>query len=155
VSARAPRIRVAGVLTRGPRILLVEHERDGRRYHLLPGGGVEWGETCREALAREFAEELSLRIVPGRLLCINESIAPGGRRHILNLTFQVRRAAGTLKLHPDRRLKQAVWVGRGELRQLTFYPEIRKFLLRSWTKKFTLAPAWIETPWNSGRTARP
>lgn len=147
MSARLPRVRVAGVWTRGTRLLLVEHERDGRRYHLLPGGGLEWGETCREALAREFAEELSLRVTPGRLLAVNESIEPRGRRHILNLTFHIRRASGTLRLHPDRRLKRAVWVERADLARLTFYPEIRSVILRAWARKFTLPAAWVTTPW--------
>jgi 8-oxo-dGTP diphosphatase len=147
VSTRSPRVRVAGVLTRGSRLLLVEHERDGRRYHLLPGGGLEWGETCRQALVREFAEELSLRVVPGRLLALSESIEPRGRRHILNLTFHIRGASGALRLHPDRRLKRAVWVERADLPKLTFYPEIRRLLLRAWKKRFKLAPEWVETPW--------
>ncbi len=147
MKGRAPRVRVAGVLTRGRRLLLVQHERGGRRYHLLPGGGLEWGETCRQALAREFAEELSLRVAPGRLLCVNESIEPHGRRHILNLTFHIRRASGRLRLHPDRRLKSAAWVDRSELMRLTFYPEIRKILLRAWSKKFKLTADLKDTPW--------
>ena len=65
MNARCPRIRVAGVVTRRGRILLVEHERAGRRYHLLPGGGLEWGETCAAGLAREFLEEVSLRVRVG------------------------------------------------------------------------------------------
>ena len=51
MKARSPRIRVAGVLIRGDRILLVRHAREGRTYYLLPGGGLEWGETCAQGLA--------------------------------------------------------------------------------------------------------
>lgn len=147
MNGRAPRIRVAGVATRGDRILLVKHERDGRQYYLLPGGGLEWGETCAQGLAREFEEELSLKVAVGPLLFLNESIEPRGRRHILNLTFRVRLAGGTLRLHADRRLKAAEWVHRRDLMRLTFYPEIRKNLLQAWKKRFKLAPVFVTTPW--------
>jgi 8-oxo-dGTP diphosphatase len=147
VSAKLPRIRVAGVLVRGGKLLVVEHERDGRRYHLLPGGGLEWGETCAAGLAREFMEELSLQVSVGSLLVINESIAPGAKRHILNLTFAVRHSGGALKLNPDRRLKAAVWLTRAELRRAKFYPDIKKHLLRAWDIGFKVPAAMVTTPW--------
>ena len=39
-----PRIRVAGLVVNGGRVLLVRQEKAGRSYWLLPGGGVEEGE---------------------------------------------------------------------------------------------------------------
>jgi ADP-ribose pyrophosphatase YjhB (NUDIX family) len=142
-----PRVRVAGVLTRGDKILLVAHEREGRSYQLLPGGGLEWGETCAAALAREFLEEVSLRVRVGELLFINESIEPHGKRHIVNLTFRVRPAGGMLRVHPDRRLKAAAWVPRADLPKLAFYPEIRKDLLKAWKRNFKQPAQWLQTPW--------
>lgn len=147
MSAQQPRIRVAGVLTRGDRILLVEHERAGRRYHLLPGGGLEWGETCAAGLAREFMEEVSLKVKVGELLFINESIDPAGRRHIVNLTFRVRPAGGALRVHTDQRLKAAAWVPRAELPGMAFYPAILKDLLSVWKRGFKQPARWLQTPW--------
>jgi 8-oxo-dGTP diphosphatase len=144
---RLPRIRVAGVAVSGDRILLVRHRRDRREYFLLPGGGLEWGERCADGLAREFAEELSLRVSVGRLLCVNESLEPHGRRHILNLTFHVRIRGGRLKVHTDRRLQGACWVRRRDLAQLTFYPEIRRPLLAAWTNRFREGLTLVEAPW--------
>lgn len=46
-------------------VALIERQRDGRRYFVLPGGGVEAGESARQAAAREVAEELGLRIEVG------------------------------------------------------------------------------------------
>jgi 8-oxo-dGTP diphosphatase len=147
MSGKHPRIRLAGVVTQGDRILLVKHERADRQYYLLPGGGLEWGETCAQGLAREFEEELSVKIAVGPLLFLNESIEPQGRRHILNLTFRARITGGTLRLNADRRLKAAEWVRRRDLLRLPFYPEIRKKLLQAWEKRFKLAPTFIPTPW--------
>lgn len=44
-------------------VALIERRRDGRRYFLFPGGGVEPGETVETAAIREAAEELGLRVV--------------------------------------------------------------------------------------------
>lgn len=146
--ARLPRIRLAGVAVRGDQILLVQHQRAGREYYLLPGGGLEWGERCEAGLAREFQEELSLQVSVGQLLFISESLEPRGRRHILNLTYHVKIRGGTFRLHADRRLKDARWVTRRELSRLTFYPEIRKPLLLAWKNRFQDGIKTIDTPWN-------
>ena len=49
-----PRVRVAGILIEDDRILLIEHTKNDKKYWLVPGGGVDWGESAAEALAREF-----------------------------------------------------------------------------------------------------
>jgi ADP-ribose pyrophosphatase YjhB (NUDIX family) len=144
---KRPRIRLAGVVTRANEILLVEHQRAGNRYYLLPGGGLEWGETCQAGLAREFMEEVSLKVEVGPLLFISESIEPHGERHILNFTFHARIAGGTMKLNPDRRLKDVRWVSRDELMNLKFFPEIRQAILAAWDDGFKSNVEMVNTPW--------
>lgn len=48
------RLRAAAVAVRDGRVLVVLRERDGRRYAVLPGGGVEPGETPQQACLREL-----------------------------------------------------------------------------------------------------
>ena len=68
VSDRAIRIRVGVLICRDGEVLLVRHEKGGRSYWLVPGGGVDAGETMVAAGARELLEETGYTVEIGRLL---------------------------------------------------------------------------------------
>ncbi|GAB3834070.1 NUDIX domain-containing protein [Kribbella italica] len=53
-------IRAGIILLTDDGVAAIERVRSGRRYHTLPGGGVEPGETSAEAAVRESHEELGL-----------------------------------------------------------------------------------------------
>jgi 8-oxo-dGTP diphosphatase len=62
-----------------------------RTYCYLPGGHVEFGESARVALKREFHEEMGLEISPGPCLLVHENsfVQRGEMRHEINLVFHV------------------------------------------------------------------
>ena len=62
------RIRAVAVAVRDRRVLVVLRERDGRSYAVLPGGGVETGESPQAACIRELREETGLDGVVEELL---------------------------------------------------------------------------------------
>jgi 8-oxo-dGTP diphosphatase len=58
-----PRRQRAGVIIiRDGRILLLQRHKYGLYYYLVPGGGVEEGETVEEAAVREAREETGLEV---------------------------------------------------------------------------------------------
>src|SRR6478735_4541428 len=90
VGRQAIRHRIAGIYARGGNILLVKHRKAGREYYLLPGGGQETGESAIEALAREWKEELDLKVTVGKFLFCGESVpAETKRTQVFQMVFQI------------------------------------------------------------------
>jgi 8-oxo-dGTP diphosphatase len=56
------RQRVAVVLRAGDTVLLIHRWRGADEYFVVPGGGVEPGETIEEAARREMREEASVEL---------------------------------------------------------------------------------------------
>jgi ADP-ribose pyrophosphatase YjhB (NUDIX family) len=146
----SPRIRVAAVIPHGDGILVVRHRKDGEMYHLLPGGGVEIGETVAAALRREVLEETGIECEPVTPLFINDSIAPDGSRHVLQLTFLVRPTGGALgAASADPRVDAVEPVAFAQLADLDLRPPMAAELLRAAAAGYSgcaryLGPLWSE-----------
>ncbi len=64
-----PEVAVGAVCTHDDALLLVRRGRGPAAGEWsVPGGRVEWGETLREAVVRETAEETGLEVVVDRFL---------------------------------------------------------------------------------------
>ncbi len=118
------RIRIAGIYVENGRILLVKHQKQGKTYYLLPGGGQHSFETAREALSREWEEELGLTIEAGEYLFCGESIPPAdsGRKHVYQMVFRVEKISGELNFQPDGPLVGFDWVSLKDLKNITLFP---------------------------------
>ena len=65
-------IRVYGLLLREGQVLVADELISGNAMTKFPGGGLEFGESIKECLVREFDEELSIAIELGELFYIND-----------------------------------------------------------------------------------
>lgn len=76
-----------GVCVRDGRMLLCRAK--GGRTSYLPGGHIEFGETGRQALAREIREELGAKAIVGEFLGVVEnSFMQHGKPHAeINLVY--------------------------------------------------------------------
>jgi ADP-ribose pyrophosphatase YjhB (NUDIX family) len=130
-----PRIRVSALLRWGDGILLCRHDKRGRDVWLLPGGGVDSGETLMDALEREIAEEVGIAApaLEGPIAIV-DSIAPGRTlttKHVVHIIF-----AGELEGSLER-VSSTDDAVRGhrlfaldELPGIVLHPPIQRFLQR-------------------------
>jgi 8-oxo-dGTP diphosphatase len=72
-------IRYQGAIVRDHHILLIQHteHQTDRSYWVIPGGGIEPGETEEACVQREMQEETSLHVQVHSLL-LEELATPGG-----------------------------------------------------------------------------
>lgn len=129
-----PDVRVAIVILKENKILLVQHKKEGRKYWLLPGGRVDFGETLIEALQREMLEEGNIKIKVGDLLFISDAIAPDNARHIINIFFEGEIISGELKVGEEEVLQRIEFIPISSLDELTFYPIVKEEL-KKWLRE--------------------
>ena len=142
-----PRLRVAPVIVKDDAILLVRHIKGGKTYWLLPGGGVEYGESLAEALIREVKEEANLDILIGHLILVNDSIPPDRHRHVVNLYFTAEVTGGQLVMGSDDNLAELRYVPLDELTELEFYPDVRHELLQAIRAGYPDRAAYLGNLW--------
>ncbi len=116
-----PYLAVSAAIIRDGRVLIVRRARPpAYGVFTLPGGGVEAGETLREAVIREIEEETALTIEPLGLAGYREAIARDAdgkvERHFVILPFAARWVAGEVALNDE--LAEARWLVPSELEGL-------------------------------------
>ncbi len=112
------RVRVGGLLLRDDAVLLVQLHSPVRdkKVWMPPGGGLEFGESLKVCLVREFREETGLGIEVGAFRFYHELVEPP--YHAIELYFDVYEQEGTLALGKDPEQED----GQQLLKALKFVP---------------------------------
>jgi 8-oxo-dGTP diphosphatase len=135
----APRIRVSAILRWRDRILLCRHEKQGGDRWLLPGGGVNAGESLLEALQRELAEEIGIVELEDELpvegpVAIVDSISPNpwAPKHVVHIIFASDLTGQSLEAvtSKDAAVRGHRLFALAELEALPLHPPIQRFLRR-------------------------
>jgi ADP-ribose pyrophosphatase YjhB (NUDIX family) len=132
-----PRIRVSALLRWRDRILLCRHEKGEKEYWLLPGGGVEAGETLIQALHRELHEEIGIEDEPPfeGPVAVVDSIAPRHalrQKHVVHIVFAADLGERTLEelSSSDAAVRGHRLFALDELDDVVLHPPIQRFLGR-------------------------
>jgi 8-oxo-dGTP diphosphatase len=147
-----PRIRVSAILRREDRILLCRHEKGGKEHWLLPGGGVNSGESLVDALHRELLEEVGIKDelpVEGPVAIV-DSIAPQrsfAAKHVVHIIFAGDLGDRSLEMvsSRDAAVRGHRLFGVSDLDEVVLHPPIQRFLTR-WRPGdpvVYLGPLWV------------
>lgn len=142
-----PRVRVGVVIPQDDRILLVRHRKGERTYWMLPGGGLDYGETVAQCAEREVHEETGLVIQAERMLYLSEAICPRGSRHILNIFMLARLEGGTLMIPEGDVIEEAAFQPVSALEGLVMYPDIASELVRAHEQAYPAEIRYLSTRW--------
>ncbi len=136
--------RSRAIIIRNQHIALIKRQRDGREYYVIPGGGMEAGETPEQTAIRESREELGLAVAIERLLA---KVVFHGREQYY---FLARTTGGhfgtgqgpemTGKYPPERGTYTPVWIPLKNISQINLFPPpiaelLEQVALRGWPEK--------------------
>ncbi|TKD72497.1 NUDIX hydrolase [Pseudalkalibacillus hwajinpoensis] len=116
------RNRAGVVIIKDRNVALIKRVKNNETYYVLPGGGIEHGETYEQAATREAFEELGVTVQVGPLFA---TIVDGGEQYyftanILSGEF----GSGTGEEFENRSsgTYQAVWIPITAINQVNVYP---------------------------------
>jgi ADP-ribose pyrophosphatase YjhB (NUDIX family) len=147
MSVKEPRIRVNVICPQGDEVLLVRHQKGEKTYWLLPGGGVDFGESLTACAEREMREETGLTVEVDRPIWLSEAIDPAGSRHILNVYVLARITGGELQQGLDAAVVEVAFKPVKDLESLTIYPPVAQHLMALHAADYAAPMSYLGELW--------
>lgn len=126
-------IRPAAIIIENNKLLLVKSLYGSETFYLLPGGGIELGETIEEALVRETLEETGKKIKLVKPVYLNEYINKKDKsQRVVNIFF-VSKIIGqdNRKITDDEgKIKSVDWIDLNDLEKINLKPDFLKTHLK-------------------------
>lgn len=151
------RVSARGIVINNDRVLL--NEFGGGEYYNIPGGGVEPGETVKQAVVREIFEESGLNVSVGDLIYVLEYEPNNcnfiyGKKSSISLVFRCFLSGGDNitkpsipDIDPDNEelISEPKWVEISKLKDINYLPYIHEELMK-YIKTDRFLPVFIEEP---------
>jgi 8-oxo-dGTP diphosphatase len=97
-----PRLTAAVLVEKDGKYLLAERNKENAKgFWIIPGGGVEFGETTEQAAVREIKEETNLDVEIVRFIGFKEVINVPGRYHSVVFFYLARPLHEDIKASDD------------------------------------------------------
>ena len=117
------------ILDKENRILMVKQHHDEKDIWMVPGGGIEEGESSMAAAVREMKEETGLDVEIDRLIWHTEEVSARGQRFVNFFMGRIKGGELTLGADPEfdnehHVLIEVRFMSREEIEQVEhLYPE--------------------------------
>ncbi len=137
-------IRAVAIVVKQDKVLLMHRWKNGKEYHVFPGGGVEEGETIEDATIREIKEETTLDVRIDKLLY--HHIYDDGSEQFFylceHLSGEPQPGDGPEYSNPDPDNRyDPEWVDVADVGRMLVYPlEIRDWFLQDYAGGFDVEP---------------
>ena len=81
----------------------------------FPGGGVEFGEKCEDAIKREIKEEFDIEIKVIELLEIVDHIIPNEKQHWVSPSYIAKYVSGETRILEPHKIDEFKWANISEI----------------------------------------
>ena len=114
---KKPRVVVGVLAKRKNKYLLVKEKLEGgQEWWIVPGGGVEWGESIEDAIKRELQEETKLVTKSVKHLGVKEAIATEHDYHSVIFFYEAEVHDGAVEL--EEKIIESGWFTVEEAKEL-------------------------------------
>jgi len=99
---QGPQVAVDAIIYQNGKVLLVQRKDEPfKGLWALPGGFVEYGETCEEAVAREALEETGCQIQPLGIFGVYSDPKRDPRGPVVSIVYEAEKRRGRVRADSD------------------------------------------------------